>query len=394
MSLCCCLLVKNEAKRLSQLLSELVDAFDEIVVVDNGSTDNSMEIAKKFNCKCIKSELELDLARNVFFEVSESEWLFVLDTDEYILKNDVIRLKKMLSNTPNNVYALTMPRYDYLGAGQWAWSPITRIIRNDDKVRYNNLKIHATVVPSILKFGGEINSINIPIHHFDVFKGNKLLEKRNRYIDLIKDAIAENSNQTTLYSLLALEYSVIGEYGTAEELFHKHIHKTNGENAFAFLLLAEHYYYIGKYEQAMDTIEVVMSLCENELNRKKYLDQAMVIKANLCIKANDRMTALSLLKDSLSLENSGPQKYINVASLMEDEDPEEAIKYLLKCKDINPFVTNGIIYSSSTNYSIYNQQNSFVCSASNFYNQIISCYRKLGYSKEEKFWISEYRDAK
>ena len=48
MSISLCMIVKNEEKNLERCLSSVKDLFDEIIIVDTGSNDNTKEIAKEF----------------------------------------------------------------------------------------------------------------------------------------------------------------------------------------------------------------------------------------------------------------------------------------------------------------------------------------------------------
>ena len=81
-----CLIVKNEEQYLFDCLSSVKDIADEIILVDTGSTDSSIEIAGKFTAKVFNFEWVNDFsaARNYAISKAEGDWILYLDADERI----------------------------------------------------------------------------------------------------------------------------------------------------------------------------------------------------------------------------------------------------------------------------------------------------------------------
>jgi len=79
-----CMMVKNEENRLGRCLASLKDVVDEIVIVDTGSTDRTIEIAKSFGARVYNHPWQDDfsLHRNQSLSYATSEWCFVVDADE------------------------------------------------------------------------------------------------------------------------------------------------------------------------------------------------------------------------------------------------------------------------------------------------------------------------
>lgn len=79
------LVVKNEEKRLQSCLESL-SFVDEIVVIDDGSTDKTASIAKKFTKKVFQhtSKGYVEAARNFALSKASGEWILLLDADESI----------------------------------------------------------------------------------------------------------------------------------------------------------------------------------------------------------------------------------------------------------------------------------------------------------------------
>ncbi len=107
---------------------------DEVVLVDGGSTDQTLEIAKKFNNVRV-SNFEgdgWDKRRNHALSQAKGEWLFYLDADERITKD--LKEEILLVTAGNSYDAYKMPRKNYM-LGKWlkygGWYPDyqTRLVK-------------------------------------------------------------------------------------------------------------------------------------------------------------------------------------------------------------------------------------------------------------------------
>ena len=90
-----CYIVRNEGANLASSLSSLAGQVDEIIVVDTGSTDETIAIARKFGAKVFTVNWEEDFsaARNAALEKAEGEWILFLDADEYFSPETAANLR-------------------------------------------------------------------------------------------------------------------------------------------------------------------------------------------------------------------------------------------------------------------------------------------------------------
>jgi len=92
----------NEEKNLPSAVKSIKNFADEIVVVDSGSKDKTLEIAKKLGAKTFKFEEPINYvepARNFAISKATSEWIFLLDADERAHDTLLKRLKKVVSSS-------------------------------------------------------------------------------------------------------------------------------------------------------------------------------------------------------------------------------------------------------------------------------------------------------
>lgn len=84
------MIAKNASKYLQESLSSLSKVADEIVFIDTGSTDSSIEIAKKHNCRIFTFEWgdDFSMAKNFGIEQARYRWIINIDSDEVMDTND------------------------------------------------------------------------------------------------------------------------------------------------------------------------------------------------------------------------------------------------------------------------------------------------------------------
>ena len=89
-----CVVAKNEELFIEKCLKSIVNVVDEIIVLDTGSEDKTIEIAEKY-AKVYNYELGDDFskARNESMSYANGEWIFIIDADEELTESSQINLK-------------------------------------------------------------------------------------------------------------------------------------------------------------------------------------------------------------------------------------------------------------------------------------------------------------
>jgi tetratricopeptide (TPR) repeat protein len=139
------MIVKNEAAFLEGCLSSLHGNVDEIVIVDTGSDDESMAIARTFDCILLQQEWRHDFsaARNTAIENASGDWILYIDADEILGCPDGATLKQLLPG-PETAAARVrfQPRSDMTSYGEM------RLFRRDPRIRFQG-SMHETTMPAV-----------------------------------------------------------------------------------------------------------------------------------------------------------------------------------------------------------------------------------------------------
>ena len=103
--LCIIILTKNEENDIEGAIQNARQCADEVLVVDSGSTDRTVELAKKNGARVVFREWDNDFAahRNFALTKTDADWVLYLDADERMNDELVRAVKKIISANPSDV---------------------------------------------------------------------------------------------------------------------------------------------------------------------------------------------------------------------------------------------------------------------------------------------------
>ncbi|MDR1396119.1 MAG: glycosyltransferase [Desulfarculales bacterium] len=138
-----CMMVKNEEKRLGAALASVREWVDEIIVVDTGSTDRTVEIAESFGAKIYHHPWEYNFSkhRNQSMQYAGCNWIFILDADEELAEGQGPLLRKLMENPPPHIHCFLMELNNTMPGGNSTFLMHPRLFRNHVGFHYEG-KVH------------------------------------------------------------------------------------------------------------------------------------------------------------------------------------------------------------------------------------------------------------
>ena len=246
-------ITKDEEENIEKSIKSVSEIADELVVVDTGSTDDTVEIAKGLGATVYDFEWinDFSAARNFALDHSTGEIFIFLDADEWfepaLVKNDRNKIIGALAD--NRIDSLQYEFQSIDDSGRVINEVrLSRIFKRSEGLRYIN-KIHEKLVRPD---GSELKYAIVPdmlIKHSG-YAGEKQKVKAERNLRLL-ESITENTDELNAVEKFYImrENFFIGKMDKAFEYFNELLHSKRKVVAFAsyYKELSSSYFYIGLF---------------------------------------------------------------------------------------------------------------------------------------------------
>ena len=211
-----CLIAKNEERFIDGCLQSIRGLADQLILVDTGSTDRTVEIARNHGAEVHFRAWDNDFsaARNAALLHARGDWVLILDADEEVSPTHHAALRALL--TRPNVIAYRLPLVD-VGREADGVSQVPRLFRNAPQQFYVS-RIHEQVYASLELNREKWLMENLfgdaqLIHHGYQAEVVKSRDKVQRNIRLLEQANEEYPNDVNLLMNLGLELWRSGQNG-------------------------------------------------------------------------------------------------------------------------------------------------------------------------------------
>ncbi len=150
MSITAVVIAKNEEKMIANCIESLRWC-NEIIVIDNGSTDTTAALAEKFGARVISfSSQDFSKVRNEGLKRSKTDWIIYVDADERV--TTALAREILVSIETNTAEAMAMQRQNYcyghiLSKGGWGDDMVTRVFKREVLSQWQG-KIHESPIYS------------------------------------------------------------------------------------------------------------------------------------------------------------------------------------------------------------------------------------------------------
>jgi glycosyltransferase involved in cell wall biosynthesis len=215
LTLSLCMIVKDEEAMLGRCLEAARPAVDEIVVVDTGSTDRTVQIAEEHGARVLHHAWNGDFsaARNVSFAAATGDWVMYLDADEVLVAEDAERLRALTGRTWREAFYLVETHHTGdLEDGTAVTHDALRVFRNRPEYRFDG-RIHEQIAQNLPGHLPErLERTTVRVEHFGYLgtvRGAK--DKVNRNLELLQRQAAEGLDTPFLHFNLGSEYAAAGD---------------------------------------------------------------------------------------------------------------------------------------------------------------------------------------
>ncbi len=360
MKLLCCVMFKNEEEILERCLNSVKDVVDGFLLVDTGSTDKSIEIAKTFTKNVYEIEFEdFVISKNKVLEIADTldyDYILWMDADEYLNPSEVELFKQTYSYLHTNNFSelitnIQNNHFDNLGMVYER----PRIWKNKFNVRFMGPGIHE-FIPYMDNY---ITEKNIKILHKHKTTNKDYSGANDFYIDILTKYHKKDPDDIRAIFYLARTYFDRNEYSQAIELY-----KLYRETAIRVNYIYNEEFWYTYYDE---------SKCLQKLN--KHIEATEVLKTAISFLPERKETYELIsqiyfytLKDSFSakkyIEKFNPdwnetqfrlfveinmnEKILDIGALVyyDLKDLEGALKCLNKLQEINPeYSKDRILYN-------------------------------------------------
>jgi glycosyltransferase involved in cell wall biosynthesis len=204
------ILTKNNKRTIKESILSIIDLVDELIIIDDFSSDGTTEIIKNLSKKIIVKQKQLtrfDKQRNYGISIAKNKWILMIDSDEIVSKELSIAIKNL--KTEENIDAYWVMRENQIfnkkTFEKYQNRPI--LFRKNLKFSY---PVHETILINKIK----LKQLNGHLIHKNFISFKNSVDKINHYSDLMADRWIEekrNYGETTtlLFAILWPAYGFL-----------------------------------------------------------------------------------------------------------------------------------------------------------------------------------------
>lgn len=278
-SISMCMIVKNEENILEQCLQKVHRYVDEIIIVDTGSTDNTVQIAKKYTDKIYSFVWNDDYsaARNYSLSKASCDYILVLDADELIINEDFFdNFQK--DRQINVCYCLAMHNFNCEQKKEYTFNDYRQsAVISSTSVKAGLFKNHdyyydCTIHENLLDKNGNhpvySDLLKLEVLHIRSIKTRDFkLEYYNRLSEQLLKQNPDTSNKSNIVLNLLHYYDKKTQYHQFDALYAQYSKSIFNNNAYrSYLSLIRKLYIKGHIGRALSLIESFRNYYQNNLD--------------------------------------------------------------------------------------------------------------------------------
>ncbi len=255
-----CMIVKDEEENLARCLQSAEPAVDEMIVVDTGSTDRSVEIAESFGAKVLHEPWRGDFAapRNTSVDAATGDWILYLDADEELI--DGAALREIVRDTELEGFSLREVNFigDDVGV-EFVVNSAFRLFRNRPEYRFDGA-LHEQIMGKVDPEGGVTTAFcGIEIHHYGYLDPtSEARNKTERNMEIVLEEVRRKPDDSFTLFNAGVEHQRVGRTEEALEYFQRAFATLPSLRAYYASLLVRNIVAtlntLERYDEALDVL--------------------------------------------------------------------------------------------------------------------------------------------
>ncbi len=252
-----CMIVKNEERFLFDCLKSINDLVSEIIIVDTGSTDKTVQIARRFSAKVYSYQWQNDFAkaRNFALQQASQPWILYLDADERLHPIYHEAIGKAVSTDKFDAYYIRVRSEVGSVLGDIPHiQAYPRLFRNKPAFRFEG-RIHEQITPSIRRQHGRFSLLDAEIAHLGYnLSEQEMKAKINRNLQSLQKQVEDEPQNAYAKFQLGQTFILAKDDEKGEQHLREAIDsgKLNESiKASALLILANQRYLDKNYQEAI-----------------------------------------------------------------------------------------------------------------------------------------------
>lgn len=200
-----CMMVKNEEELLPGALDSVRDWVDEIIVVDTGSTDRTIEIAESYGAKIYHQPWEGNFSkhRNYTIELATCDWVFIIDADERLDQRYIPMVRELVDSGEHSIISINVYNYYESTDHTTTYSGSIRFWKRELDLKYDGIVHNDLQLPK----SSVICRAPIRLEHLGYdLSPDKMKAKYDRTVGLLKQQLEENAENGFAWFNLAQSY--------------------------------------------------------------------------------------------------------------------------------------------------------------------------------------------
>ncbi len=195
------MIVKNEERNLAACLEGYSALVDELVIVDTGSTDGTIDIARQAGAVVVETKWDDDFskARNLSIENASSDWILWTDADDRINAENCAKIRKIIESYSLSTCFSFMIKNSQDGILGDVFNQV-RLFPRHPKIRFR-YRVHEQVLPSIQALGYDTLYTDIIVFHTGYDSAETVKKKQARNVPiLLKEMEDRKENPVIVYT--------------------------------------------------------------------------------------------------------------------------------------------------------------------------------------------------